>query len=128
MFEGSPHYWAEVRAILELHHLWKQGKGESPEAEALRDATDGHWELLSDDERQRVRELSADLNHDRDDSIELWKDYFHNLGIVKKAMDDAIGTPRFLRSNALMESAELLDVELARVKTIIDHNRKDQKP
>jgi tetratricopeptide (TPR) repeat protein len=61
-FPESLHYRTEIRAILALHRLWLEGKGESPEADVLRDATDGAWELLSDAERKRIRGLSEDLN------------------------------------------------------------------
>jgi tetratricopeptide (TPR) repeat protein len=61
-FPESAPYRAEIRAILALHRLWQEGKGESPEADALRDSTDGAWELLSESERERIRRLSEDLN------------------------------------------------------------------
>jgi hypothetical protein len=57
----SPAYVAMVRGIRELHHLLGAGKEDSPEAEAVRDATDGPWEALSEVERTRVRNLSEDL-------------------------------------------------------------------
>jgi tetratricopeptide (TPR) repeat protein len=61
-FSDNANYQSEIRAILALHRLWLDGKGESAEADAVRDATDGHWELLSDAERKRIRGLSEDLN------------------------------------------------------------------
>ena len=61
-FPENSSYRAEIRAILQLHRLWLEGKGESAEADAFRDATDGPWELLSDAERKRLRGLSEDLN------------------------------------------------------------------
>ena len=61
-FSESLNYRSEIRAILRLHRLWLEGRGESPEADALRDATDGHWEFLTDVERKRIRGLSEDLN------------------------------------------------------------------
>ncbi|MBI2808349.1 MAG: hypothetical protein HYX68_25455 [Planctomycetes bacterium] len=61
-FSENANYRSEIRAILRLHRLWLAGKGESAEADALRDATDGHWELLSEFERKRIRGLSEDLN------------------------------------------------------------------
>ena len=57
----SPSYLAMVRGTRELHRLSAVGKDDSPEADAIRDATDGPWETLSDTERQRVRNLSEDL-------------------------------------------------------------------
>ena len=57
----SPSYLAFVRGIRELHLLALQGRDDSPEAEAVRDATDGPWEALSETERERARGLSEDL-------------------------------------------------------------------
>src|ERR1035438_3277176 len=51
----------EIRALLRLHRLWQDGKGESPEADAIRDDEEP-WRLLSELERKRVRGLSEDLN------------------------------------------------------------------
>jgi hypothetical protein len=61
-FSENSNYRSEIRALLRLHRLWLDGKGESPEADAVRDATDGPWEILSDVERKRIRGLSEDLN------------------------------------------------------------------
>src|ERR1700730_17094853 len=57
----NPNYLATVRGTRELHRLSAGGKDESPEADAVRDATDDPWESLSEVERQRVRNLSEDL-------------------------------------------------------------------
>lgn len=57
----SPSYRAMVRGTRELHRLIAAGKEDSPEADAIRDATDGPWEALSEVERTRVRNLSEDL-------------------------------------------------------------------
>jgi tetratricopeptide (TPR) repeat protein len=57
----SPSYLAMVRGTGELHQFLAAGKDGSPEADAIRDATDGPWEALSDVERNRVRSLSEDL-------------------------------------------------------------------
>jgi tetratricopeptide (TPR) repeat protein len=62
LFSDNPNYRAEIRAILQLHRFWIEGKGESDEADAVRDAADGPWELLSTVERKRLRGLSDDLN------------------------------------------------------------------
>jgi hypothetical protein len=61
-FFDNPNYRAEIRALLRLHQLWQEGRGDSAEADALRDATDGHWEALSEAERRRIWGLSQDLN------------------------------------------------------------------
>jgi len=58
----NPNYTAMVRGVRELHRLVASGKSDdSPEADAIRDATDAPWQALSEAERQRVRSLSEDL-------------------------------------------------------------------
>jgi tetratricopeptide (TPR) repeat protein len=57
----NPNYLAMVRGVRELHLLMSKGKDDSPEADAIRDATDAPWESLSEIERRRVRNLSEDL-------------------------------------------------------------------
>jgi tetratricopeptide (TPR) repeat protein len=57
----NPNYLAMVRGTRELHQLLAAGKDDSPEADAIRDATDGPWEALSETERDRVCNLSEDL-------------------------------------------------------------------
>ena len=57
----NPNYLAMVRGTRELHQLLIAGKDDSPEADAIRDATDGPWQALSEVERNRVRSLSEDL-------------------------------------------------------------------
>lgn len=58
----SPNYLAVIHGLFEMYRLAKEGKFESPEADAIRDAMDGPWNLLSETERQTARELSAALN------------------------------------------------------------------
>jgi hypothetical protein len=57
----SPNYLAVVRGIRELHRLTLEGRDDSPEADAIRDATDGPWAALSEPERTRAGGLSEDL-------------------------------------------------------------------
>ena len=57
----SENYLAMVRGTRELHQLFAAGKEDSPEADAVRDATDGPWRALSEAERSRIRNLSEDL-------------------------------------------------------------------
>ncbi len=57
----NPNYLAMVRGTRELHDLLAAGREESPEADAIRNATDAPWEALSEVERNRVRGLSEDL-------------------------------------------------------------------
>jgi hypothetical protein len=58
----SPNYLAVVRGIRELHRLALAGRDDSPEADAIRDATDGPWKALSEVERKRASGLSEDLD------------------------------------------------------------------
>ncbi len=60
-FNLSPNYHAVVRGIRELHRLTIAGQDDSPEADAIRDATDGPWAALSETERTRAGGLSEDL-------------------------------------------------------------------
>src|SRR5437764_5260556 len=57
----SPSYLATVRGTHELHRLIAEGKEDSPEAEAIRDASDGPWEALSETEPNRARWVAEDL-------------------------------------------------------------------
>ncbi len=57
----SPSYLATVRGTHELHRLIAEGKEDSPEAEAIRDASDSPWEALSETERARARLVAEDL-------------------------------------------------------------------
>src|SRR4029077_14120939 len=57
----NPNYLAMVRGTRQMHQLLAAGKEDAPEADAIRDATDGPWEALSEVERNRVRNLSEDL-------------------------------------------------------------------
>src|SRR5437879_3103945 len=57
----SPSYLATVRGTHQLHRLIAEGKEDSPEAEAIRDASDGPWESLSETERGRARWVAEDL-------------------------------------------------------------------
>ncbi len=50
-----------AQALRQLHELTIQGKDESPEADAIRDAMDGPWYALTAAEQDRLRGLSADL-------------------------------------------------------------------
>ena len=68
-FATNSNYQAVIRALLQIHRLWVDGKGESPEADAIRDAMDGPWSRLSDSERERVRGLSEDLNSINDPAL-----------------------------------------------------------
>ena len=58
----NPNFLAMVRGICALHLLIAEGQDDSPEAEAIRDATDAPWESLSEIERQCIRNLSEELH------------------------------------------------------------------
>jgi tetratricopeptide (TPR) repeat protein len=57
----SPSYLATVRGAHALHRLIADGKDDGPEADAIRDASDGPWEALSGTERDRARWVAEDL-------------------------------------------------------------------
>jgi tetratricopeptide (TPR) repeat protein len=57
----SPNYMAVARGIRALHALAVAGQDDSPEVDAIRDASDGPWEALSETERRRISGLSEDL-------------------------------------------------------------------
>lgn len=57
----SQNYLAMAHGVRELHRLAAQGLDDSPEADAIRDATDGPWALLTPAERKRVGLMSEDL-------------------------------------------------------------------
>lgn len=61
-FAATSSYQTIIHGLLEMYHLARQGKFESPEADAVRDAMDAPWELLTESERERARELSKELN------------------------------------------------------------------
>ena len=50
-----------ARLLRKNHDLIAQGKGDSPEAEALADRMDAPWYAMTADEQRRMRGLSADL-------------------------------------------------------------------
>ncbi|MBI1832483.1 MAG: hypothetical protein HYR84_13650 [Planctomycetes bacterium] len=58
----SSNYLTVIHGLFEMYRLAKEGKFESPEADAIRDAIDEPWALLTDAERERARELSMGLN------------------------------------------------------------------
>src|SRR5437879_1817548 len=58
----SPNYLTVRRGLLRMHQHAANGRFESAEADALRDAMDAPWEGLTAVERDRIAGLSADLN------------------------------------------------------------------
>ncbi len=57
----SANYLAVVRGLRELHRLTLDGRQDSPEADAVRDATDLPWSALTEVEKKRLAGLSEDL-------------------------------------------------------------------
>lgn len=57
----SSNYLAVVRGLRELHRLRTVEREDSPEADAVRDATDLPWEGLTEEEKKRLSGLSEDL-------------------------------------------------------------------
>jgi tetratricopeptide (TPR) repeat protein len=57
----SANYLAVVRGLRELHRLAIAGRQDSPEGDAVRDATDVPWQALTEVEKKRLSGLSEDL-------------------------------------------------------------------
>jgi tetratricopeptide (TPR) repeat protein len=58
---GSPSFKLVARGLLALHRLITEGKEDSPEADAVRDALDSPLRVLSRVEKERAQWLSEDL-------------------------------------------------------------------
>lgn len=58
----SANYLTVVRGLRELHRLAVAGQQDSPEADAVRDATDVPWRALTEVEKKRLSGLSEDLH------------------------------------------------------------------
>src|SRR4051794_3415239 len=64
------HYYVEYEALLKrLHELNATGRGETEEADLLRDEMDRPYGELDAEEIERLRGLSADLQMLQDDEI-----------------------------------------------------------
>jgi tetratricopeptide (TPR) repeat protein len=61
LFASNPSYIEYEKLLHELHQLMAQGKGDSPEADLIRDEMDRPWRELSEEEIARLNGLSADL-------------------------------------------------------------------
>ena len=54
--------YSQFAALLrQLHVMISEGKGDSEEADDIRDEMDAPWELLTDEEHDKARELSIEL-------------------------------------------------------------------
>ena len=58
---NNPHCVEYVALLVQLHNLIAAGKGDDPEADAIRDQMDEPWRHLNDKEISRLRDLSASL-------------------------------------------------------------------
>src|SRR4051794_28149742 len=58
---GSPSFKLVAKGLVALHRLIRDGKDDSPEAEAVRDALDAPLKALSRTEKERAQWLSEDL-------------------------------------------------------------------
>lgn len=61
LFMNNPEYVKYVHLLKQLHRLISEGKGDTEEADALRDEMDTPWHSLSKEEIDRVNSLAADL-------------------------------------------------------------------
>lgn len=58
-----PGHLERFKAItLKLHLLGREGKGETPEADALREESEGPWRAMTEGEREEARRYSGDLD------------------------------------------------------------------
>jgi tetratricopeptide (TPR) repeat protein len=105
MFADNPHYVEYETRLKELHDLIGEGKGDSDEADEVRDAMDLPYRQLTREEVDRLRGLSADLYMLQDDEIfqrfdgtqeelraalqDAWKkqDWERLLGLLRKGPD-----------------------------------------
>ncbi len=60
-FQSNPAYTKLVELLHELHKLMRNGKGDSDEADQVRDQMDAPWYKLDSAERARFDGMSADL-------------------------------------------------------------------
>ena len=58
----NPNYLTVLHGLFEMYRLAKEGRFDSPEADAVRDAMHEPWRLLTESERETARELSTALN------------------------------------------------------------------
>ena len=68
-FWNNPYFVQYEDLLRRLHGLMAAGQGDAEEAEAARDEMDVSWRHLSEEERARLRGLSADLYMIEDDEV-----------------------------------------------------------
>lgn len=62
---GPTMHLERFKAItLQIHRLDRAGKGETPEADSLREESDGPWREMTEAEREEARRYSGDLDRD----------------------------------------------------------------
>lgn len=99
----SENYRQSAALLIQLHMLMRDGKSETDEADAVRDQLDSPWYLLTEEERRRIRNLSADLASLEPDSP------FHHPsdgGITRDIIADQIKSAR--RANEIEEILRIL--------------------
>ena len=64
-FFCSPKFTEYVHKVVDIHALTVQGKGESQEADTIRDSADGPWRELSEEEREEIGRISEFLYGER---------------------------------------------------------------
>jgi len=62
IFRDNPDYAESVRLLIRLHKLFCEGKGESVQADEIREATEPLWWKLAEIERERIDNMAADLS------------------------------------------------------------------
>lgn len=82
---------AYARLLLEMHRLIAEGKGDSPEAEALTELMDAPWYAMSSPERARMRGLAADLHALREGGPKRVKMTAEQLAVWQKEFREAYG-------------------------------------
>ncbi len=68
-FADNPSYVQYERLLDDLSRLMAEGKGDTGEADAVRDEMDAPWYKLSQDETDRLRGVSADLYMLQNDEV-----------------------------------------------------------
>src|SRR5262245_18001598 len=68
-FTDNPNYLEYERLLKELHHLIRDGQGDSDEADKIRDSMDWPERKLTREEHDRLKGLSADLYMLQDDEV-----------------------------------------------------------
>lgn len=68
-FADNPHYIQYERLLDELSRLMAEGKGDTDEADTVRDEMDAPWYKLGQEETDRLRGVSADLYMLQDEEV-----------------------------------------------------------